>query len=350
MASIGSPQGISVPVAGTDGDVAAATKIVNALNTLIGAVEGQVPISAINWTAHASAGGYGLSALAYAGLNSQGAAGATAGRIENVNGDLYWINASGAVRITIGAALNFAAAGGIGGDYGGSNPALVSFSDANSLYEFTTDPGVFASVKANQFWITGSGAGVTKLDSAATGVQTWTLPALPGSQLILQVDGAGTVSASNTIPGALTLSAGATLAAGQTLKHPDKAMQLSTWDYRQAGGTLTPQTNGGVLGTAGASGDWQMGGLEVGTRIKSIKIRYSAAAADGKNLWLYKYVDGVQTLIQNTTNSTSGNIDIVLTLGTPEVVTTNVKYVITFSFGGAGADQMRNIEVTYDRV
>lgn len=351
MAQIGSPQGITVPTIGVDSDITAATKIVNALNTLIGAVEGSVPMSAVAWGADKTASGYGLYGVGYLGLNQQGAAGATAGRIENVNGDLYWVSAAGAVQITDGSGLNAAGIGGIGGDYGGTDPALVSYSDASSLYEFTTDPGVYAHVKVNQLWITGAGIGLLKLDSAATGTQTWTFPAaLPGVASVLTVDAAGAVVASNTLAQDLTLNAHLTIGAGKVIKHPEKTIQLSTYDFLQSSGTITPNANGGVVGTNGANGVWQLGGLEVGTRIKAIKIRYNGADAVAKNLWLYKYVDGVQTLIDSTTAASAGVITITLTLATPEVVVSGTKYVVSFTFRGAGADAMYSMELIYDRV
>lgn len=67
--------------------------------------------------------------------------------VYSVNGDLYWNNSSGtAVKITSGSGLNIASLGVIGGDYGGTNPAAVTYSNTTKTYAFTQSTGMTASM------------------------------------------------------------------------------------------------------------------------------------------------------------------------------------------------------------
>lgn len=358
MAQIGSAQGISVPVIGTDSDVDAATKLVNALNTIIGAVEGQVPISALDWNAGKSAGNNYISQVKYLGLQAQSTSGVL-GVIENRSGDLYWTNAAGDVQLTTGASLNAAGIGGIVGDYGGGNPAKVTFVDASNLYEFTTDPGVYADIKATRYIITGSGSGTTILDSAATAAgQVWTLPALPASQLVLQVDAAGTVVATNTIPVAVTLSggiannvslsAGATVAAGQTIRHGDKKERVSHEQFVQISGTGTV---GPTDYTFTATGDVALVlPLEVGTRLKGVTVRINKSTASATGISVYKKDDaGAATLLQAGSTTTTGWQTFTVTLGTPENITDSPSTRWYFTLNSYNTDVVASVSFTYDR-
>lgn len=72
------------------------------------------------------------------------------------SGELYFRDNSGNnVKITNAGAVNVSGSNGIGGDYGGANPASVFYTDATDLYSFTTDPGVFANLKYRGLELTG---------------------------------------------------------------------------------------------------------------------------------------------------------------------------------------------------
>lgn len=67
-------------------------------------------------------------------------------------GDLYWNNASGTpVKITSGGSLNIASLGTIGGDYGGTNPASVTFTETTSTYSFLESAGKVAKMAAGPY-------------------------------------------------------------------------------------------------------------------------------------------------------------------------------------------------------
>lgn len=72
------------------------------------------------------------------------------------SGELYFRDNSGNnVQITASGSVNVSGSNGIGGDYGGANPASVFYTDATDLYSFTTDPGVFGNLKYRALELTG---------------------------------------------------------------------------------------------------------------------------------------------------------------------------------------------------
>lgn len=72
------------------------------------------------------------------------------------SGELYFRDNSGNnVQITASGSVNVSGSNGIGGDYGGANPASVFYTDASDLYSFTTDPGVFGNLKYRALELTG---------------------------------------------------------------------------------------------------------------------------------------------------------------------------------------------------
>lgn len=80
------------------------------------------------------------------------------------SGEFYLIDSTGTIQVTSAGSLNSAAFGGIGGDYGGSNPALESYNNSTSQYRFYVN-GVthtWADLAANGVILEGS-AGTTRL-------------------------------------------------------------------------------------------------------------------------------------------------------------------------------------------
>jgi hypothetical protein len=117
-----------------------------------------------------------------------------------VNGDLYFNNSSGtAVRITDGGAINVAALGTIGGDYGGSNAASVTFAELTSTYSFLESTGIVAKMSTGPislFQETSGALGVTLQSPNSLGsAYTLTLPTAQGSaNNVMQVNGSGQLS------------------------------------------------------------------------------------------------------------------------------------------------------------
>lgn len=103
-----------------------------------------------------------------------------------VNGDLYFNNATGtAVKLTSGSSLNVAALGVIGGDYGGSNPASVTFSETTSTYSFLESAGIAAQMAMGRITLfeeTTGAAGITLQSPSSLGAAySLTLPTAQAS-------------------------------------------------------------------------------------------------------------------------------------------------------------------------
>lgn len=78
--------------------------------------------------------------------------------------ELHAVTTAGDVQITANGSLNFAVLGAIGGDYGGANPALLSYDDAGGDYVFETDPGVLAGIRVESVELTGA-AGTVHMEA-----------------------------------------------------------------------------------------------------------------------------------------------------------------------------------------
>ncbi len=143
--------------------------------------------------------------LKYVGLYEQLSAPTTpVGSLQRYQDNLYYVGASGAVRITSGTQLDASGIGGIGGDY--AAPAGFWYDLANLSYlaysDTTTTPKKWARVAAQEFDVYGSIQSTVRvrLDWAGAGSYTWTFPAsLPASTKVLQISSTGEVTASNTL-------------------------------------------------------------------------------------------------------------------------------------------------------
>lgn len=138
----------------------------------------------------------------------------------NVSGvDLYYLDGNGnSVRITQSGAV----AGSPGSIGSLTPPASVTYVSATPAYVFQSDSNIAANLDGGSLVIrklTASSAGITiSAPSALASNYTMTLPAaLPGSQLLLQIDNTGQISASNTIPSTITLGAGAATLSSATI-------------------------------------------------------------------------------------------------------------------------------------
>jgi hypothetical protein len=136
------------------------------------------------------------------------------------NDELYFNDGNGnCVKLTEAGSINVAAAGGINGDYGGAEPATVSFSKSTNIYDFKKDSGTYSCIQVenviynstpsftdltisnellvkNDLKLESPGAGTKTISlSAPTGLvsdYSLVLPLADGtSSQILSTDGAG---------------------------------------------------------------------------------------------------------------------------------------------------------------
>ena len=164
----------------------------------------KIPVAGLNLNADLDLSNlYRLKRAYSVGLYAQSSAvtGDT-GSIQSVAGDFYWINASGtAVKITSGSGLNLSSLGTIGGDYGGSDPASVFYTNATKTFSFTQDSGITGHIACGDVYIyesVASGKYVRLYPKASlAGNLDLQLPsALPTETCYLTMTSAGIVEAS----------------------------------------------------------------------------------------------------------------------------------------------------------
>ncbi len=116
------------------------------------------------------------------------------------DGEFYMVDHTGAVKMTLNGAINVSGFGGIGGDYGGTNPALLSYDTASGQYRFYTNGGTHAfgdtSARAMILNITGGSVKQTVDASVVTNkVYAW---GNLGTNLAVTFDGTKIVT-NNTV-------------------------------------------------------------------------------------------------------------------------------------------------------
>lgn len=172
----------------------------------------QIPVAAIDINADLPMDGFGFTgvkSVAFAQIAAL-TAGAVTLYVDTSNHELYWRTAGGVnVKLTAGSSINTTLVGGIVGDYS-SVGALLAYDDANHRYTFEEPSGKWAyiasaDVRLYQFDTNESVYVALKAPDALSAPYTITFPtAVPGSQVLLQMDASGNLIASNTIPGAVT--------------------------------------------------------------------------------------------------------------------------------------------------
>lgn len=228
----------------------------------------------------------------YVGLYEQIVAPTTpVGSLQKYSGDLYYVSASGACRITNGNTLNVTAAQGITGDYG-TGPEEFKYVLADLEYYAYSNQGAspkqWARVGAQGFDLYGTLTGTTRVRLAWAGganpSYTWTLPAtLPGTQQLLQTTNAGQLVASNTIAETLTMAVGKDIvlqASGTSgwIKHSvtDRPQQI-TVDYTTLGspsfGLGAPSGIRGVTAPASSTFFCKLSALDKNKRVTSLLVK-----------------------------------------------------------------------------
>lgn len=167
----------------------------------------KVPVAGLNINADLGMGGYNLSSVNSSRYVNQGSPLAGASDVNSVyvsGGELYYNDAGGAqVKITDSGSLNIASLGTIGGDYGGSDPASVFYTNATKTYTFTQSSGVTGKVALGDIILyeTVAAANGITIKSPTSLASSYTLtmpPSLPASNRILAVSSSGAITAGAT--------------------------------------------------------------------------------------------------------------------------------------------------------
>lgn len=285
------------------------------------------------------------------------------------SGEFYLIDSTSGIQLTKNGQLNAAAFGGIGGDYGGTNPALLSYNTSTGQYRFYTNSGTlaFGDAAVRAVVLEGS-AGTTTLNC-------------PSSVNVNQTIGIGKFSASpnylvgydgtNFIPAAAGTAYGNGLTFGGNVTAPDvrvttaQALCVSLINAVPSDATAFTRVAGG---TSGVNLGWSFKadsstptltvpiyGVRGGDHIKSVTAYVTKATANTVTLTMKLWssvingsetAESTWTLATNSpgvTTSSSGAIDI--TVGTNKI------YYLTITTSGSGvaADAIAGYEVDVTR-
>lgn len=235
MGNIGDIITPSIPVVGSAGPQFAVD--INAILTeIVARLSAKVPLSSISFSSDINlAGGSLLNALNVTFANAAGApSGAPFSRFAVFGGNLYWVNAAGAVQITSGATINAAALAGITGDYGGVNPAEFRYITVDTRYNAYANfgTGTWAFVRALGFDIAGGATSTAKARLLWGGGAdiSLTLPAtLPAANNIVSLDNAGAITAGTST--ALPANGNITLSGTGVYKHGVKSLNKAILVY-----------------------------------------------------------------------------------------------------------------------
>lgn len=117
----------------------------------------------------------------------------TPGSVYYSAGEFYAVDAAGAFRISNNGALDVATAGTIGGDYGGTNPASVTYNDISGEYRFYQDVGVWANLSAGDVILNGTNGSVKLgVDDAINSARQVIFKSLPTTGVSMLVYNAAT--------------------------------------------------------------------------------------------------------------------------------------------------------------
>jgi hypothetical protein len=284
----------------------------------------------------------------------------TAGSIYYYNGEFYLIDGTGTIQLTANGALNAASVGGIGGDYGGVNPAAVVFDDASGEYRFTEDnTPTWADLKAQDvILMQNGGTGYVRLgvDAAITAGRTFYFKSLPSSGASMLVYNAST---STLEDGAATRATGTQLftaidatstVKGADFKHSDVEMPLSHIGHSEFanGGSAVQRPHQAWRSTG--SGTWtfmQHLPLKVGDRVKSVTVRLAKTSTVLARIYIYKWDGTTLTQVATNTTASSSTVELTATVGTPVAIVSGEHWYVQVEW--SDGHTMDKLRATFDR-
>lgn len=340
---IGSDLNTTLPEVG-DSPSTAASRIIDTFEKLIAAVEGTVPVSVLTASGHIEmAGTSGINDAAYLELADSVGVSSTVGQLQRFNGNLYWVSPSGTVQITDGASLNAAATGGIGGDYG-TGPEVLEYDATNDRYEAYDGPGDLSGLMGDRLILQAAAGECTITTNTASNV-TWTFPAAPAADGLMQATAAGAISVSATVAPRITFSI--------LPNHPSDEVSIPLVVYLATSGVAVQGAAGIVASGAAATFLVPLTGLSTGGRIKEIKTRMRRAGAGTASVQLVQFGEAagsffIETIgTASTTTTTNQIIDLDKT-GLTQAIEARKSYFAQIILPVAN-DTLGGLTVVYDR-
>lgn len=268
--------------------------------------------------------------------------------------DTWWlVTTAGAIQINDGANLNITVNGGIGGDYGGTNPASVRFVDATNRYDFYDDFGGLAWAYARFRGIDIAGGATSsvraRINYAGAGNLTFTLPpTVPASGTSAVV-----ISSTGAITHDAAISNDVVLTGTAKVQHGEKWFTVGIGPAVQAG------LNGFGVGTnATVDGDkltvlsnpstyiLPLQTLDV-WRIKEVRVYGNKFDTSNTVVKLFASALGANVELATVTSAVAGDVTLIATVGSPSAVGAGGHLYVTI-LSNANNDKFYTCSVKYD--
>lgn len=355
----GNPLNLVYPTVGEATSTAVA-KLIAMFQVLQADIEAKILPSEFSWTSDLTAQGHSLSNLSKIQLdNLASAAGLPTGTVYMQSGDIFVQTASGAVRLTLNGQINASGLGGISGDFGGSNPARVTYTDLTDTYTFTADTNDYSELECQSVKLRNNGNWTTvKADPATSTAQAWTLGAQNTSGIaLLRQSNTGIVQSTGTVTEPITMSESITFTGAGKIKHGNFAKPMYPVVLLPGAVTWTNAQNG-VTATAGANGTnqsfFEVPQNETWKRFISVTVYFNKTTAGTLTIGLYGYdastALALPTLmsLQPTTNVV-GNGTLVVGFTVAQTFNANMIYTLGVQ-PAANTDVIRSVAALFDSV
>lgn len=268
--------------------------------------------------------------------------------------ELNIVTTAGVVQLTSNGAINASSIGGIVGDYGGANPAAVTYDDASGEFRFTEAPGTYADIVCDDIKLIGAGGSLRlAVDATLSGAQFLNFKSFPSSGVGLLVYQASdsTLIDGSAAAGAISLPVVLTV---DEIRYTDAITVGIPAAYAQSGGpTWGANTMIWTVSTSTARVSYPVT-IPVGCRLVSWKVyvtKTSASGTIGAELYRVDSASGARTKI-GATQSNGANAPGDIPLGQSPInddVSAGNTYTIQVFGGGTTGDFFNDAEVTYSR-
>lgn len=343
---------IVYPVLGEQISTALA-KLISAIQILQNDVEPKILGSELQWLADFSAGGFALTALSKLQLDTlANQVGLDTGTIYMSAGELFVQTGSGAVQITLNGGINAAAIGGIVGDYGGSNPARVTYTDATDTYAFTGDTSDWSDIEASAVKLRNTNNWTT-LSSNATGAQAWTFGTANAANVALVrqtatgvLDSTSTVSANTPMSGSIVFSGSG------KIQHGARSRSMIA-TFRGTSGNWTNEERGVVNGVVGGALVLETPQPESWMTITGFTVHIRKTDATSITFTPRRLDSSASGVVANdgtpVATTAVGYVAVTVNLTTPRVFAGDEHYTISVSTGQVG-DIIAEVTLNYTSV
>lgn len=358
---IGSDISLDLPIPGdTYADITA--KLKAAIEVLQEVLEASIDSGSLDLTTALSL--HGAPIINVGGLRLTGGQSSEIGTVyTDGSGELHTVTPSGDIQLTLNGDINVAALGTIGGDYGGGNPAAVTYDDASAEYRFVEDVNQWASLVAKEFIAknnSGGGSVAFGVDSAITSAKTFKIKSLPASGVsgLAYVAADGTVVDANQTRETLTHKFTSIDLTGKIYQGED-SIEIALSDYKQPGASAAIVVDFNFGGSDNIAFTLPSGSnvayffikhnLPVGKRIKSVKMTGNASAAATSTVLLKQLYDTTSVVATTQTGNYNTTGYRLLTVDTPAALVASEITIVKVISGSSDID-FTHATVVFDNV